>query len=117
MMPFSKTTDKHTEEYWTKHYQEFLKPLVEENSSIEVYRSKALRGDIIRQIILDIIKSPIAIADITDLNPNVFWELGVRQSFRHGTIIISEGSSNPPFDISPKGTLHYFPDDLRDIRK
>ncbi len=24
ILPFSKTTEKHTEEYWNKHYNEFL---------------------------------------------------------------------------------------------
>jgi hypothetical protein len=110
-MPFSKTSEKHTEEYWTKHYTEFLKPLIEENSAIQVHRSKPIRGDIIKQIITDLLTSPLSIADLTDMNPNVFWELGVRQSFRNGTITIAENGVNLPFDISPKGTLFYFPND------
>ena len=50
-MPFSKTTNSHTENYWTKHYENFLKPLVEENTNLKAHRSKALRGDILREII------------------------------------------------------------------
>ena len=34
-MPFSKTTEEHTEEYWTSQFETFLKPLIEENPNLE----------------------------------------------------------------------------------
>lgn len=89
-MPFSKTTDKHTEDYWTEHFERFLKPLIEENPGLEARRSEPLRGDILRQIITDLVVSRVVVADLTDHNPNVYWELGVRQSFQHGTVTIAE---------------------------
>lgn len=107
IMPFSQTTDEHTEDYWTKHYKHFLKPLIEECSTLEAHRSTALREDITRQIILDLVESPVVVADLTDANPNVYWELGVRQSFMHGTITIAQDGTELPFDISSKGTLFY----------
>ncbi len=106
IMPFSETTDEHTEDYWTKHYERFLKPLIEE-CQLEAHLSKPLRGDITRQIILDLVKSPVVVADLTDANPNVYWELGVRQSFMHGTITIAQEGTKLPFDISSKGILFY----------
>ena len=108
-MPFSQTSDIHTEKYWTEHFANFLKPLIEECPSVEATRSRPLRGDIVKQIITDLIISPIVVADLTDRNPNVLWELGVRQSFRHGTITIAEEGTELPFDVRPKGTLYYFP--------
>lgn len=105
-MPFSQTTDEHTEDYWTKHYERFLKPLIEE-CQLETHLSKPLRGDLTRQIILDLIESSVVVADLTDANPNVYWELGVRQSFMHGTITIAQEGTEPPFDISTKGILFY----------
>ena len=107
IMPFSQTTDEHTEDYWTKHYERFLKLLIEDCSTLEAHRSTALRGDITRQIILDLIESSVVVADLTDANPNVYWELGVRQSFMHGTITIAQRGTEPPFDISTKGILFY----------
>jgi len=110
-MPFSKTTDNHTEEYWDKHYSEFLKPLIELHPLV-AYRASPLRGDIIRQIITDLVTTPIVITDLTDLNANVLWELGVRQSFKHCTVTISEYNRTPlPFDLGAKGTLFYYPGD------
>lgn len=109
IMPFSKTTDEHTEEYWTEHFDKFLKPLIEENPDFEARRSEALRGDILRQIITDLVVSHVVVADLTDNNTNVYWELGVRQSFKHGTITIAEAGTKLPFDIGGKGTFFYYP--------
>jgi hypothetical protein len=109
-MPFSKKTDEHTEDYWTKHFEGFLKPLIEENPNLEVHRSKAMRGDILREIITDLVVSPVVVADLTDNNPNVYWELGVRQSFKHGTVTIADEATELPFDLDKKGTLRYYPE-------
>jgi hypothetical protein len=111
IMPFSKTNDKHTEEYWTKHYEKCIKQFIELTHPLIAERSSPLRGDILRQIITDLVTAPIVVADLTDANPNVYWELGVRQSFKHCTITIAENGTNLPFDLGGKGTLFYFPGD------
>lgn len=107
IMPFSQTTENHTEEYWTRHFNEFLRPLIEEVPGIEATRSQPLRGDILREIVTQLVTAPVAVADITDGKPNVYWELGVRQSFKHGTVTIREGETPIPFDLGAKGTLSY----------
>lgn len=111
IMPFSQTTPEHTEEYWSKHYDSFLKPLIEDNLQVIAHRSEPLRGDIVKQIINDLVVSPIVVADLTDKNANVFWELGIRQSFKHGTITIAKNGTVLPFDIGGKSTLFYYPND------
>ncbi len=109
IMPFSKTSEEHTEEYWTKHFESFVKPLIEINTGLETHRSQALRGDVLRQIITNLVVSRVVVADLTDHNPNVFWELEVRQSFKHGTVTIAEAGTELPFDVGVKGTLFYHP--------
>jgi hypothetical protein len=121
IMPFSETTVEtveHTEDYWTKHYKHFLKPLIEE-CQLEAHRSTPLRGSIVGQIITDLVTSSVVVADLTGANPNVYWELGVRHSFRHGTILIAQNDTELPFDIKDTGTLFYDPDhlDVNDFRK
>jgi len=113
IMPFSQTTEEHTEDYWTRHFEGFLKPLIEECPGLEAHRSEPLRGDMLRQIITDLVTVPVVVADITDRNPNVYWELGVRQSFKHGTVTIAEEGTERPFDISVKGMLYYSDNRLR----
>jgi hypothetical protein len=110
IMPFSRTSPAHTGEYWNNHFENFLKPLIDSCSEVEAFRSAPLRQDIVRQIISDLVFSPIVVADLTDSNPNVYWELGVRLSFRHGTITIADKNSDIPFDIKTKGILFYSSD-------
>jgi hypothetical protein len=109
IMPFSLTTETHTREYWDNHFENFLKPLIDSCSEVQAFRSVPMRQDIIN----DLVFSPIVVADLTDSNPNVYWELGVRQSFRHGTITIAnEDTKNLPFDIRTKAVLFY-PSDMK----
>ena len=108
-MPFSKTTEEHTESYWTQHFETFLKPLIEENPEFEARRSRPLRGDILREIVTNLVVAPLVVAELTDHNCNVYWELGVRQSFKHGTVTVAEAGTTLPFDIGAKGTIFYYP--------
>ena len=119
IMPFSKSSDRHTEDYWTKHFEGFLKPIIEENGQLEARRSQALRGDILKEIITNLVSAPIVVADLTDANSNVYWELGVRQGFKHGTVTIAEEGTKLPFDLGTKGTLFYgsSPVKLEEFRK
>lgn len=110
-MPFSTSSEKHTQLYWTNFYDNFLKKLIEEIPDIEVERSTIRREDVLTEIIKNVITADIVVADLTDFNPNVFWELGIRQSFKHGTITIAEDGTELPFDISKKGTHYYYPND------
>jgi hypothetical protein len=111
IMPFSQTKG-HDEEYWTRHFNSFLKPLIEKNEAFEACRSQPIRGDIASQIITDLGNSDVVVADLTDYNPNVFWELGVRQSFKDCTITIAEKNTQIPFHFSHKGVFYYNADHL-----
>ena len=79
-MPFSATAN-HSEEYWTKHF-ELLKKIVQEIGTVDVHRSAPLRGDLIGRIVSDLYASSVVLADLTDCNANVFWELGIRHALR-----------------------------------
>lgn len=56
-------------------------------------------GSITRKIVERIIESDMVIADITDENPNVFYELAIRNSVNKPIIIIKSPTQKPPFDI------------------
>src|SRR5260370_3001757 len=105
-MPFSDTTS-YSEDYWTTHFEKVLKPLIEEHDTLVARRSNPLRGDLLKQIINDLVTSPIVVAELTDSRPNVYWELRVRQSFKHCTVTIAEKNTPLAFDLGAKGTLFY----------
>lgn len=90
-------------------YKKIIKPSVEE------CKCKCIRADEITESgMIDksmytlLFKADIVIADITTLNPNALYELGVRHVFKkYSTIIIQEGTNRIPFDINHIRILNY----------
>src|SRR5580692_2810227 len=59
-------------------------------------------GAITKDIILRLAQADLVVADLTNINPNVFYELGVRHSLRaHGTLMILDETRTGeiPFDL------------------
>lgn len=75
-----------------------------------VIRADLLTGDIILDdIIKMIIEADIVVADLTGFNPNVMYELGIRQAIKGKTICIikDENLECLPFDIMQLRTIPY----------
>ena len=106
IMPFSKTTEEHTEKYWSNFFFKFIKPSVE---SIEYScrRSQAQPSNVMKDILTELINADLVIAVLTDFNANVWYELGISHCRRRGTIMIIEEGQKLPFDISQYGVLMY----------
>jgi hypothetical protein len=75
---------------------------------------KPLRADQVKEtnlIHLDIlnklIDTPIAVCDLSTRNPNVMFELGLRQAFDKPVVLIQEKGTPRIFDISPLRYLEY----------
>lgn len=75
---------------------------------------RAIRADDVKAtnlIHLDILKklieAPIAICDLSSRNPNVLFELGVRQAFDRPVVLIQESGTPKIFDIAPLRYLEY----------
>lgn len=54
-----------------------------------------------------LIDSPMAICDLSNRNPNVLFELGLRQAFDKPTVLIQECGTPKIFDISPLRYTEY----------
>ncbi len=72
---------------------------------------------IINKILTEILRSRYIIADLTDCNPNVFYELGVAHSFKDASniIILKQRGSKVPFDITHLTYIEYDADNPRYI--
>lgn len=68
-------------------------------------------GNITGGIILDLLNADIVIADLTDGNANVLFELGIRHVFRkNGTVHVVDSTRQIPFDIAQYRAIKYTAD-------
>lgn len=107
IMPIS-DTDGYPTGHWGHVYENIIAP------SCEMAGYEAKRGDDVKStnlIHLDILKSlidaPIAICDLSSRNPNVLFELGIRQAFDKPVVLIQEAGTPKIFDIAPLRYLEY----------
>ena len=62
-------------------------------------------GIITSQVIQHIIDDPLVVADLTGMNPNVFYELAIRHAIRKPLIQIIKKDEKLPFDIAGMRTI------------
>ena len=89
-------------------YNDIIKPAIEKTEFM------AMRADEVKEtnlIHLDILKklidAPIAVCDLSTRNPNVLFELGIRQAFDKPVVLIQEKGTPKIFDIAPLRYLEY----------
>jgi hypothetical protein len=69
----------------------------------EVQQTNLIHLDILQKLI----DSPMAICDLSSRNPNVLFELGLRQAFDKPTVLVQECGTPKIFDISPLRYTEY----------
>lgn len=99
---------------YQKHYAvytQFVRPVINSlDSSFEVVRADQIArpGSFIKDIIQYLKNAYIIIANLTDLNPNVFYELGVRHALSNRTIMITENIDSIPSDLKQYRAIEYY---------
>lgn len=107
IMPFS-TTKSCSENRWAQIFDYIIKPAVEDSGLGYVCeRSSADRQNLIKGILEALNEANVVIADLTDSNPNVFYELGIRHTLANRTILIAQGKKHIPFDLTPYPVAFY----------
>ncbi|WP_257152034.1 hypothetical protein [Bacillus toyonensis] len=79
--------------------------LDEEN--IKVAHRMPSPGSINKQVITSVLECDLAIANLTNLNPNVMYELAIRHAARKPVIQICQKGTRLPFDITEERTIFY----------
>lgn len=104
IMPFGPTYDE--------VYREVLTECLEESGfavtrSDELYGSKPIMEDILERID----SAEVIIADLTQKNPNVFYELGITHTRKenNNVIMITQSLDDVPFDLRPFRVIIYEP--------
>ncbi|ELP5042920.1 hypothetical protein ACP3PD_18605 [Enterobacter ludwigii] len=99
IMPFSGTSE-YEPGHFDRVYEYLIKP------ACELANFEPIRGDdskssnmIMLDVLRNIIDCDMAICDLSSINANVFYELGLRQAFDKKTILIRDGRHEVPFDL------------------
>ncbi len=116
IMPFS-TSQSHKEAEWTEIFEELFKKAWE-SFKVNCYRTQVARGSITKEIIENLYSASVVFADLTDSNPNVMYELGVRHTFKKPSIMVKAKSANIPFDVNDYNVFEYeyTPKGLEDLK-
>jgi hypothetical protein len=71
-------------------------------------------GQINLQVIEHVLSARAVVADLTGLNPNVFYEMAVRHTAKLPIVLIAEKGTELPFDIAQMRTIFFSHVDLAD---
>jgi hypothetical protein len=74
-------------------------------------------GMITSQVIQHIVDDPLVIADLTERNPNVFYELAIRHAIRKPLVQLIRKGEQIPFDVAGTRTIHVDHRDLDSVEE
>lgn len=74
-------------------------------------------GMITSQVIQHIVDDPLVVADLTERNPNVFYELAIRHAIRKPLVQIIKKGEQIPFDVAGTRTIHVDHHDLDSVEQ
>jgi hypothetical protein len=101
-------TERHTK------FKEVLDYIIKAAVKASGYNLQVLRADdidragsFIKDILESLYGSYVVIADLTEQNPNVFYELGVRHALSPRTILIAQSIDDIPSDLREYRTIVY----------
>jgi hypothetical protein len=108
--PDGSPTRRRSDRVMTYIIEEALKPLGYQTVRADRINSA---GRITSQIVSRIIEADLLVADLTDQNANVFYELAIRHAFNKPYVQIIEAGQDIPFDVRDMRTIHIDHQDLK----
>ena len=94
--------------HFTRVYEDIILPSCK-NAGVNAFRGDTTnKPNVIHvDIVQKLIKSQLAICDLSSRNPNVMFELGIRQAFCLPTVLISDLITPDIFDVAPIRCMKY----------
>lgn len=107
IMPIS-TPDGYSENHFKQVYETIIAPAVVK-AGYEPYRvdDDRICDSIIDKILRNLVECEMAVCDLSSRNPNVMYELGIRQAYGKKVVLIQDEKSQPIFDVSAINTVFY----------
>jgi len=89
-------------------FTDLIKPPLEE-LGYEVTRADSIldQHNILKDIIRNIAEADLIIADLTSVNPNVFYELGIAHAMLVPTVLLTQSIDDVPFDLKSYRVIVY----------
>lgn len=100
--------DGYTSDHFHHVYNDIIKPSVESANFVPIRADDVKATNLIHlEILKKLIEAPMAVCDLSTRNPNVLFELGIRQAFDKPVVLIQEKGTSKIFDIAPLRYLEY----------
>lgn len=96
LMPF---TLEWSDRVWRRHIKPSITRIPHEPALICLRADDLAGHDVMVDVLENIIKSSVVVADTTGRNPNVFYELGLAHALGKRVILITQDVSDIPFDL------------------
>ncbi len=74
-------------------------------------------GVITSQVMQHVVEDDLVLADLTEVNPNVFYELAVRHALRRPFVQIIAANEELPFDVHAQRTIKFDHQDLDSVEE
>jgi tetratricopeptide (TPR) repeat protein len=107
--PGSKEHDETLQVDFDAVYDKLFRPALEA-AGLQPFRAddEEAAGDILKDMFAELVTADFVLADISILNANVFYELGIRHMVGpRGVICLHAGWADRPFDVEPQRTFKY----------
>ena len=89
-------------------FNNLIKPALEE-VGYDVKRADSIlnQQNILKDIVRGIAEADLVVADLTSLNANVFYELGLSHTMQKPTVLLTQSSEDIPFDLRSYRVIPY----------
>jgi hypothetical protein len=99
IMPFVERDPKHSVGFFAEVLRSIITPAAKA-SQFTVKTANRQGSDLIQSTIInDLIEADLVIADLTEHNPNVMFELGMRMAEDKPVVLIKANGTGPLFDV------------------
>jgi chaperonin GroEL len=101
-------------EPFNQYYEEIIRPAAAD-AGLDALRADSIYGTraIIRDVWEQIWRARVVIADVTDKNPNVNYELGICHTLGVPTILVTRRMEDVPFDYRHRRCIVYNTEEVR----
>lgn len=107
IMPISDPSG-YEEGHFLKVYQDVFSPAIEAAGYIPHRVDEDSKSGLIQtKIIQNLLEAPMAICDLSARNPNVLFELGIRQAFNKPVVIVQQEGTERIFDVGCISCIDY----------